>query len=349
MPIKFRCTHCNQFLGISRAQSGTVVDCPSCGRSIRVPNLDGTVAPLPKPAIDLSDTGLASALEQLASLHTGVAEQQAGSPVQATPMRVAAAPPVLAVPVASPVVSLSDAPMEPEPSRKPWIEVEEQLAGLAQDEARPHAPPRSQGVTRRDVIVAASTAAAVVPLTWLLARRSRTAVQRSDVASGVDPSVPVAKTDSEPVGSGTPALTGRISYVKADGESLPDAGARVLILPEERPGSTLLPVEGFRAHAAAADLQLAQESMKLYGGAYVMADEHGRYGADLTSSGSYEVLIISNYQSRPAGAVPADLIKTLGRYFERPQLLIGQTAYVFTHLRFTGREPAVRDQVFQRV
>jgi hypothetical protein len=324
------------------------VDCPSCGRSIRVPNLDGTVAPLPKPAIDLSDTGLASALEQLASLHTGVAEQEDGSPVQATATRVAAAPPVLAVPVASPVVSLSDSPLEPGPSKKPWIEVEEQLAGLAQDEVRTQATPAAPSVTRRDVLVAASTAAAVIPLTWLLARRPRTSSAASDVASSVQPSVPAARRNPEPVAAGTPALTGRITYVKADGESLPDAGARVLILPEHRPGSTLLPVEGFRAHAAAADLQIAQESLKLYGGAYVMADEHGRYGADLTSSGSYEVLIISNYQSRPAGAVPADLIKTLGRYFERPQLLIGQTAYVFTHLRFTGREPAVRDQVFQR-
>jgi hypothetical protein len=89
--------------------------------------------------------------------------------------------------------------------------------------------------------------------------------------------------------------------------------------------------------------------MKLYGGAYVIADEHGRYEANLTSSGMYEVLIISNYQSRPAGPLPPDLLQALGRYFERPQQLIGQTAYEYTHLRFTGRDLAVRDQVFQRI
>jgi hypothetical protein len=349
MPIKFRCTHCNQFLGISRAQSGTVVDCPSCGRSLRVPNLDGTVAPLPKPAIDLSDSGLASALEQLASLHGGVVEQQAGSPAQATATQVSAPPLVQAIPVASPVVSLSDAPALSEPggSGKPWIEVEEQLATVAQDDASPRAPSGARGVTRRDVIVAASTAVAVAPLAWWLARLSRPVARTSDVAAA-NPSLPAAKAASEPVAAGTPALSGRITYVTADGESLPDAGARVLIFPEHRQGSTVLSVGGFRANAAAADLQLAQESMKLYGGAYVMADEQGRYGADLTSSGSYEILFISNYQSRPAGTLPADLVKSLARYFDKPQNLIGQTAYEFTHLRFTGREPAVRDQVFQR-
>src|SRR5689334_652749 len=105
MPIKFRCSHCNQFLGISRAQSGTVVDCPSCGRSIRVPNLDGTTAPLPKPAIDLSDSSLASALEQLASLQAGATEQEINPPVQATAAKIAAPPPVIAVPVVAPVSS----------------------------------------------------------------------------------------------------------------------------------------------------------------------------------------------------------------------------------------------------
>jgi hypothetical protein len=349
MPIKFRCSHCNQFLGISRAQSGTVVDCPSCGRSIRVPNLDGTTAPLPKPAIDLSDSGLASALEQLASLQGGVAEHETGSPAQATAAKIAAPPPVIAVPIVAPVSSPSDAPTfpEPGPSRQPWIEVEEQLASLAHDTPKRQAPAPARGVTRRDVLIAASTAAAVAPLTWWLSRRSRP-VAGPSVAKTDEQARPVAKPAEEPVAAGTQALTGRITYVTADGESLPDVGARVLIFPENRQGSTLLSVEGFRANAADADLQIAQDSMKLYGGAFVIADDHGRYGADLTSSGTYEVLIISNYQSRPAAALPADLIKSLSRYFERPQQLIGQTAYEFTHLRFTGREPAVRDQVFQR-
>ena len=68
MPIKFRCQHCRQFLGISRAQAGGIVDCPTCGRTIRVPELDGTVAPLPKPGLDPKDSKLAAALSELASI-----------------------------------------------------------------------------------------------------------------------------------------------------------------------------------------------------------------------------------------------------------------------------------------
>ncbi len=68
MPIKFRCNYCRQFLGISRAQAGGVVDCPTCGRSIRVPLLDGTVRPLPRPELNLQDAHLARALDELANL-----------------------------------------------------------------------------------------------------------------------------------------------------------------------------------------------------------------------------------------------------------------------------------------
>jgi len=68
MPIKFRCQQCRQFLGISRSQAESVVDCPTCGRTIRVPALDGTVRPLPKPGLDPQDSKLTAALDELASI-----------------------------------------------------------------------------------------------------------------------------------------------------------------------------------------------------------------------------------------------------------------------------------------
>ena len=71
MPIKFRCNYCRQFLGISRAQAGGIVDCPTCGRSIRVPLLDGTLQPLPEPELNLQDAHLARALDELARLGLG--------------------------------------------------------------------------------------------------------------------------------------------------------------------------------------------------------------------------------------------------------------------------------------
>lgn len=40
MPIQFRCSHCNQLLGIARRKAGAVVDCPTCGRRVIVPRPD---------------------------------------------------------------------------------------------------------------------------------------------------------------------------------------------------------------------------------------------------------------------------------------------------------------------
>ncbi|NQV27089.1 MAG: hypothetical protein HQ518_22300, partial [Rhodopirellula sp.] len=68
MPIKFRCQHCRQFLGISRAKAGEIFDCPTCGWTLRVPDLDGTIRPLPGPGLDLEDSKLAQALDELASI-----------------------------------------------------------------------------------------------------------------------------------------------------------------------------------------------------------------------------------------------------------------------------------------
>ena len=72
MPIKFRCQHCDQLMGISRSKAGDVVDCQTCGMSVRVPGLDGEVVPLPQPKLDLQDAELANALDELAALGSNV-------------------------------------------------------------------------------------------------------------------------------------------------------------------------------------------------------------------------------------------------------------------------------------
>ncbi len=77
MPIKFRCQHCRQFLGISRERAGDIFDCPTCGRTLRVPELDGTVKPLPRVKLDLADSELRKALDELADLSSNPSEGDA--------------------------------------------------------------------------------------------------------------------------------------------------------------------------------------------------------------------------------------------------------------------------------
>ena len=45
MPIRFRCTHCQQLLSVSRKQAGAGVTCPACGKDLRVPSIEGLTPP----------------------------------------------------------------------------------------------------------------------------------------------------------------------------------------------------------------------------------------------------------------------------------------------------------------
>jgi phage FluMu protein Com len=40
MPVRFRCKHCNQLLGIARRKVGTEVRCPECRKMVLVPAAD---------------------------------------------------------------------------------------------------------------------------------------------------------------------------------------------------------------------------------------------------------------------------------------------------------------------
>jgi len=68
MSIQFRCIHCHQLLGISNSRVGTHVDCPACGRSLRVPLESGGQAAPVRTVGTQPDAGLLVALEELATL-----------------------------------------------------------------------------------------------------------------------------------------------------------------------------------------------------------------------------------------------------------------------------------------
>jgi phage FluMu protein Com len=57
MPIRFRCRHCQQLMGISRRKAGMTVKCPTCHGSVVVPQPDDEAPPnlpmaepMPEPA-----------------------------------------------------------------------------------------------------------------------------------------------------------------------------------------------------------------------------------------------------------------------------------------------------------
>jgi len=49
MPIRFRCEHCDQLLGIARRKAGTLVRCPNCQHDVQVPGESASPLPVAAP------------------------------------------------------------------------------------------------------------------------------------------------------------------------------------------------------------------------------------------------------------------------------------------------------------
>ncbi len=71
MPIQFRCEYCRQRLGIADSKAGALVDCPACGRSLKVPGGGGAPGPSATGGKAEPDPHLQSALLQLSAIGLG--------------------------------------------------------------------------------------------------------------------------------------------------------------------------------------------------------------------------------------------------------------------------------------
>jgi hypothetical protein len=366
MPIKFRCPHCEQFLGISRGKAGMLTDCPACGRTIRIPDLDGSVKPLPSAELDHRDADLAHALDALAEIAHGDAAGRGGVAVK-TPAAAVVAPdreihprplpepiaieaPLPAAAVAATAAEEARAAREGvrAPARDPLVE----LAGLAtaaQLAVRnsAHRPPNwAPG------LIAAAVAAGLVLFAagFFLGRAQAvsTGPVTTDYGAASDtatapPSSPVAETGL------MPALTGRVTYDAGDGGTKPDAAARIIALPEQRLGTATISVIGFRSGAEVADRELGRASLRALGGDFALADEQGQYTIQLREAGPYQLLILSRHQPRDdAEPLDAGVQRSLAEFFDRPMGLIGGVQYDFSTFRFQGGSAAPRDHTFHR-
>jgi hypothetical protein len=374
MPIKFRCPHCEQFLGISRNKAGALTDCPTCGRTIRIPDLDGTVQPLPGAKLDLRDADLAHALDALAEI--GLGRQHSATAAAAAPAAVgvaAVAQPrdVQPVPLPEPI------PVEPLPAKSvdtpavrrtirgaqsPPQAAIDPIAQLA--EISNSTPPVSFRRERRAHSVWKTPALPVLVATGILlfgfgflagrmtGSTTAPAPQPSPAAAGSGAPVSPATTAALPRESTAGlarALTGRITYMSAEGNMRPDAGARILALPQQRQGTATIGVAGFRAGADVADWELARASLRALGGDFAVADDEGRYAIELPGAGQYQLFILSRHQPRDdAEAIDPGLQQSLAAYFDRPSSLVGAVQYHVSTFRFTGAAAAPRDHAFER-
>lgn len=79
MPIRFRCSYCNQLLGIARRKIGSVVRCPTCAGQVMVPAKSTAAAEIPAAELlfehsDFDELLELPAIKQPAKAHTGAAD-----------------------------------------------------------------------------------------------------------------------------------------------------------------------------------------------------------------------------------------------------------------------------------
>lgn len=376
MPIKFRCEHCRQFLGISHQKAGTLVDCPTCGRTIRVPDPEGNVQPLPELKLNLKDSKLATALEELAMFGQNAPENEPQSAVVVSegegnaPKLPSVAPLPQPVPIRmEPVVISKPIPIElPDPRPATQVASMQELATLAS-----LSPTRDPAVEQpvvdfemplgqRDAGIATTrrfgTSWIVIALLlgfivgFIAGRWDRSSVKVSKEPLGPEGKQLAAKpngTKDATTSKSPVAVRGRITFQNDSGERKPDRGARVLLLPEKRAGTTKLAVTGFRSADADADGQVAAASLRALGGDVAIVDDAGNFESTALKPGTYRVLALSHFQPRDDKAPIEPSVKALlDSYFDKPEQLLGKCRYQFAELKVSGQEAALWDHLFER-
>jgi len=357
MPIKFRCSHCRQLLGIARAKAGQIVDCPTCGRAMRVPLRDGLSEPPPRPTLNLHDPALVSALNELAAIgeisaddndeNTDEEEPGPSTPVVLPAPPLAEPEPVWLEPLPSrPVVAIApDASAESDESELPTALVE--LAELTGADAKAtplessELPEEPQPVAWRSSLITAGVGLVCLLVGYGLGRLHAP-------GSPPDANAPVehAAGQGEPQAAPRAALSGRITYRTEAGETRPDAGARVLALPHPAREAEKLNAAGYRPGDPERDFEIARAAIQARGGDAANVAADGTYSLTL-AAGTYDVLILSHYQPRSAEEpVAAPHQTVLEAYFERPDQLLGKLAYQLAPLQYSGGETEIRDHSF---
>lgn len=338
-----------------------MVDCPTCGRTLRVPSLDGNVAPLPEPRLDVNE--LAGALDELAK----IGEERAGSdsgdvsaavvqkPVvvkelaplpKPEPISIDTPPPPVAVDV-----SANQRRSKPAPLSAPVVARSESATSLGKTAA---APSFSASLKSAPVLgTIAVTGLLTFALGWLIGGMGGSEPAESPPNAGDGKATAVApKPELRPVyhpSHWKAAIRGRITYRTPEGSNKPDEGARIIVLPKQRAGQSKLPVTGFWSGANEADFRVAVAGLRELGGDAALADAEGKFEIALPpSAGSFHLIAISRYNANEFDTtIPASTRAVLAQYFDRPDALIRRLRFEHSPVRFSGDTVETWDHTFK--
>lgn len=126
-------------------------------------------------------------------------------------------------------------------------------------------------------------------------------------------------------------VQGTISYASGV-QTLPDAGAVVMFLPETKNPGRRLTAHGLRPEDPLPEAPLVgAEELRNMGGAYARADAQGRFELQLADPGTYFVLVLSGNASRQAGQdiQTQDLVR-ISRFVDSASDLLADSRYQFS-------------------
>lgn len=367
MPIKFRCKHCHQLLGIAVSRAGAVVDCPQCGRSLRVPELDGKTRKLPNAAAKTKgDSALISALSELSALNSTdiVPEQppqiETAAPVeknlpQPIPARVAKTD--IEDPTAS-FMQLHNERTDLDDQHGP-VTIDDPLADLAawNEDVSPKGLSNDILAEIRDTnrheqwasihttiygIVAITTG--LIVGWWLKSQDespSGPTVHNGAqvIAKGQDIKAPKG-ANSTPNNRGI--VQGRVEYTDASGDIKLDSGATILLLPTVRVGTIKFDGRSLKQKIGDPDRSATEAALATIGGFVTQADAFGQFSIPADLNTPCSLIAISRHQARPSDVkVIQDVTTTLQAYFESSSHLCGKLAVKITKPAAVGTKNEV--------
>lgn len=327
-----------------------IVDCPMCGRDVRVPHADGRVEPLPRPELDLRDARLQEALDELALIGAGPLRKSASGHADALETEQLTGRASVAAP--EPVPAPAAVPVRTGPTAEEEQSLTEALAHLTK--LAPVQQPVS--VTVEDeparpwkwVVLSGLAAAMAFAAGFLAGRGAQPTEERTDVGSGHSTAAvadrgDVAKEDL------APAIRGRITWRTAEGDSRPDRGARVFVLPETYAGESRISVSALQSEPGSDSFKNALEELRVLGGNLAVVNDDGTFEAEVASAGVYTIIAISNYQPGAEGQeIDPGVQAVLERFFDRPARVLGGTQHRAAQLRYSGDGSVLWDHSFER-
>lgn len=384
MPIKFRCEHCQQLLGISRSRAAANVDCPQCGRSLKVPGTVGDAEGQGEQSVtptnaDHQDQDLMSALNELTMLGQGDDDWQSSVPATApfgkdtarpfddsgvlmhgmdAPQERAVRPDDedgRATAVSKSVAASKDAFADSDVGSS--ITTSEALQGIASwtDSESSYATSSPPAQIATDLLsemrqashpsswFATSIAAFfLIAISggagwWLAKSQSLEAWLGTEVAERqvetTGPTFQEAKAEAhlpaairvDPSGW-VIAVTGQVQYVDDSGQSLPDSGASVFLLPSSRQGNLKVHARSFQRSPSDADRKFSEAALQALGGLRVEADAEGRFeigtAADVEQ---YQLVVVSSHKQRTQNMLPdSNVTNALMPWFDSTVHILGQ-------------------------